>query len=88
MFSNDPHDLTSTLSAMDREARIKANFNQYEARDLVASWIKQDARFSGYDSQRLAHRVQQCKSNGAVLDLDDPYLRRGGEPRPLDKAQW
>ena len=87
MFGRDPFDLTSTLAEMDRQARVRANSNQNEARDMVAGWLKQDRRFDQFDHDRLASRVQQCKSNGAVLDLDDPFLRRGGQRRPLDYSR-
>ena len=43
--------------------------------------------FDGYDHQRLVERVQLSKSNGAHLELDDPQLKRGGSPRPLDR-RW
>jgi hypothetical protein len=89
MFSNDPRDLTYTLSEMDRQSRIKANANRVEALGIVADWLRQDRRFDGYDHDRLAQRVQDCKSCGAQLDLSDPFLLRGGQRRPRDPArEW
>lgn len=84
MFGKDPSDLTQTLARMAQEARVRANFNQDEARSLMTEWISQDQRFSDYAPDRLANRVHQSLSNGAVLELDDPYLRRQGQRRPLD----
>jgi hypothetical protein len=65
----------------------RCNFNQVEARGVLRSWIENDRRFAGYDADALAKRVAECKSNGAVLDLDDPRLR-GQPPRPLERSHW
>jgi hypothetical protein len=85
MFRNDPRDLAATLSEMEYRARQLSNFNQIEAKEKMTTWIQNDRRFDGYDPQRLAERAQASKYNGASLDLDDPQLKRGGEPRPLDR---
>jgi len=87
MFGKDQRDLTATLSEMEYWARQKSNFNQTEARQRMAEWLQQDRRFDGFDHSRLVERVQLSKSNGAVLDLDDPQLLKGGQPRPLDR-RW
>lgn len=87
MFDRDSRDLCVTLTEMDRRARERCNFNQNDARQKLEGWIKQDRRLDDYDAARLAERVQQCRSNGATLDLDDPRLR-GGEARPLEKSRW
>jgi len=86
MFTRDPRDMTATLTQMDSQARAKANYNQTEAREIMAGWIQQDRRMDGLDPHRLAARVQECRSCGAQLDLTDPTLR-GLPPRPLDK-RW
>ncbi len=83
MFGNDPRDLTKALAEMHTQARQKANFNQAEAKQRMAEWLLMDRRFDGYDPSRLIDRVEQCRSNGAVLDLEDPWLQRGGQRRPL-----
>jgi hypothetical protein len=85
MFGKDQRDLTATLSEMEYFARQKSNFNQVEAKQRMVEWLAHDRRFDAYDPQRLVERVQLSKNNGAVLDLDDPQLKRGGEPRPLDR---
>lgn len=87
MFDCDPVDLTRTLAEMERHSRLRTNFDQPAARDLMAQWLKQDRRFDGYDADRLVKRVADCRASGAVLDLTDPVLR--GQPRrPLDKSGW
>jgi hypothetical protein len=83
MFTKDPRDMTTTLTQMDNFARQKNNYDQIAAVRTMAEWIAQDARFKGYAPEKLAERVQQCRSNGAALDLDDPTLR-GLPRRPLD----
>lgn len=87
MFRNDPRDLTATLAEMEYRARQLTNFNQTEAKQKMQEWIANDRRFDGYDHQRLVERVQLSKSNGAALELDDPQLKKGGQPRPLDR-RW
>jgi hypothetical protein len=87
MFGNDPRDLARTLSEMEGQARQKTNFNQIEAKQKMKEWLAQDRRFDHYDATRLIERVQLSKYNGAVLELDDPQLLKGGQPRPLDR-RW
>ena len=87
MFRNDPRDLAATLAEMEYRARQLTNFNQVEAKGKMQEWIANDRRFDGYDHQRLVERVQLSKSNGACLELDDPQLKKGGQPRPLDR-RW
>jgi len=84
MFERDPRDLTTTLSEMERQARIKTNFSQSEAKEKLAEWISQDRRFDQFDKARLVQRVAECRQSGAVLDLDDPVLK-GGQPRIGDR---
>jgi hypothetical protein len=88
MFDIDPRDLAATLSQMETQARQKANFDQNEAKQKMAEWLANDRRFDSYDPARLIERVQVCKSNGAHLDLEDPQLMKGGQPRPLDRSRW
>jgi hypothetical protein len=85
VFTNDKNDLTRTLGEMEYLARQKTNFNQVEAKQKMAEWLAQDRRFDSYDAGRLIDRVHQAKFRGAHLDLDDPQLKRGGQPRPLDR---
>jgi hypothetical protein len=68
-------------------AREKTNFNQSEAKERMRSWLQDDRRFDPYDPARLIERVNQCRYNGAVLDLSDPQLLKGGELRRLDR-KW
>jgi hypothetical protein len=85
VFTNDKNDLTRTLGEMEYLARQKTNFNQVEAKEKMREWLAQDRRFDGYDPNRLIERVHEAKFSGAQLDLDDPQLRKGGQPRPLDR---
>ena len=85
MFEKDQRSLAATLSEMEYLSRIKSNFNQVEAASKMAEWLKNDRRFDGYDTGRLIDRVRDAKYRGATLDLDDPQLQKGGEPRPLDR---
>ena len=84
MFEKDERDLCVTLSEMERQARIKTNFSQSEAKEKLAEWISQDRRFDAFDKARLVQRVAECRQSCAVLDLDDPYLAKGGQRRPGD----
>jgi hypothetical protein len=87
MFDRNDRDMCQTLSAMHTEAIQKARWNQNDAQALMTDWIRNDRRFEGYDAHAVAERVRACKSNGAVLELDDPVLR--GQPaRPLSRSRW
>ena len=85
MYDRDQRSLVTTLNQMADLAVQKTNFNQTEAKQKMAEWLQHDRRFDSYDPARLIERVQDCKYRGATLDLDDPQLKRGGEPRPLDR---
>ena len=87
MFGKDERDLAVTLTRMADLARERCNFNQNEAKTRMAEWLQHDRRFDGYDPARLVERVNQSRYNGAVLDLTDPQLQRGGQPRPGDR-RW
>jgi hypothetical protein len=87
MFGTDPRDMVRTLSEMEARARQKTNFSQTEAKAKMAEWLSHDRRFDAFDTERLIERVQLFKYNGAVLELDDPQLLKGGQPRPLDR-RW
>jgi hypothetical protein len=49
----------------------------------MKQFMARDRRFDGYDHQRVVDRVFEAKQSGAVFDVDDPYLRKGGQKRPL-----
>ena len=85
MFDDSARDMTAWLAEAERQARIKSNFSQSDAGKKLSRWIEQDSRFDEYDSARLAERVVDCIGHGAVLDLSDPYLTKGGQRRPGDK---
>jgi hypothetical protein len=84
MFSNDPRSMKQTLLEMARSAH-NAVLGQGIAPDAkLADYIRGDARFQGFASDRLAEEVLKRARNGnsQTIDLDDPYLR-GGQQRPL-----
>jgi hypothetical protein len=83
MFDHEQKDLAATLAQMERQARERSNFNQVVAKEKMAEWIAQDRRFDGLDPERLVDRVQRCRQSGAVFDITDPSLQKGGSPRPL-----
>jgi hypothetical protein len=68
---------------MERLSRERTNFNQVEAKEKFKEFVRRDRRFDDYDPDALVSRVTDCRSCGAILDLDDPRLK--GQPaRPLD----
>jgi hypothetical protein len=83
MFKDDPNHKVKTLELMHAEAIRESNFNQLEARRLVVERVKQDRRFDPLDPERVAEKVFECKQSRAVFDVEDPYLKRGGQARPL-----
>jgi hypothetical protein len=84
MFADNERDKLQYLGWAANEAMNRCLSNRIEARQLMAQWIKQDRRFDGLDPTKLAHRVDELRSNGAKLDLTDPRLR-GLPPRPLER---
>ena len=75
-------DVPATLTNMHKTAVERCNFDQNEAKQKMREYLAYDGRFRDYDHEALINRVQECRSNGAILDLDDPVLK-GQEPRPL-----
>jgi hypothetical protein len=83
MYGESEKDLCASLSEMHRVAIQKANYNQVEAKEILKIYVALDRRFDPFDPDRLAERIQECRSCGRTADLDDPYLRRNGLKRPL-----
>jgi hypothetical protein len=83
MFSDDPRDLAPTLGEMEKEARVSSDFNQLDAKEKMREFLSRDTRFARFDHPRLIERVMEARSCGRTLDLDDPFLQRGGTKRPL-----
>jgi hypothetical protein len=84
MYGDTEKDLCLTLSQMHKTAIEKCNFDQIAAKEVIKDYLKMDRRFDDYDPNRLVERIHEAKSCGRTMDLfDDPWLRRGGEKRPL-----
>ena len=84
MYGDSENDMCRTLSQMHRAAVEKCNFDQVAAREFLRSYVQTDRRFDQYDAARLVQRVEEAMSNGRTMDLtEDPWLRHGGEKRPL-----
>jgi hypothetical protein len=77
VFGRSERDLQDTLAQMERDARLRSDFNSAEARRLLAASIRNDRRFDGYNADEVARRVQECRQSGAVLDLHDHYDPKG-----------
>jgi hypothetical protein len=87
MFGDSERDKLQALGAMAVEALEKNFCNRLAARETLAQFISQDARFSGLDATKLAERVDRSRSDGSRVDLTDPRLR-GGEARPLARDTY
>jgi hypothetical protein len=85
MFGDSNADLISTLGTMQAEALRRCNFNQSEVHGEVAAMVRNDRRFDAYDPDRLVEKAWKVRNSGGRLDLDDPYIRRGGQPRPENR---
>jgi len=88
MFGKEKRSLLDALGAMRTEATRRSNFSESMARTTMAEMVANDRRFDGYDHGKLVDRVKACLSNGAVLDLDDPSLRRGPEQQPTARRRF
>ena len=60
VYGKDERDLAVTLTRMSDLARERSNFNQNEAREKMAEWLKSDRRFDSFDPARLIERVQDA----------------------------
>jgi hypothetical protein len=80
-FDPSQRGMARSLSEMHRAAYNKNNGHQGEATREMEKWVQFDRRFDGFDVRRLVAKVNECRSNGATLDFDDPWLR-GGAKRP------
>ena len=81
MFGDSDRDLAQFLMTAERQAIDRCHFNQHEALGELARIIANDRRFDAYDAAKLADRVSRVRHSGAVLDLTDSDLVRGGSPR-------
>ena len=86
MFGTDPKDLAASLTQMHKTAIERLHWDQNEAKKVFREYLAYDGRFRDFDHEAPINRVQECRSNGAVLYLDDPRLK-GGEARPLER-RW
>jgi hypothetical protein len=83
MYGNTPRDLALSLGDMQRAALERSQYDQNAAKGVFREYLERDRRFDQYDADRLIDRVQEARSCGRTLDLDDPFLQRGGSKRPL-----
>jgi hypothetical protein len=67
---------------MAHDAFNRCNANKVDAAESMKSWVANDPRFAEYDPERLVSHFQERTSCGGKVELDDPYLRKGGQERP------
>lgn len=82
MFGNDENDLKATLKMMAHDSYNRSCGSKTEAAQSMRSWIAADPRFSQYDPERLVAHFQERTGCGGKVELDDPFLLKGGQPRP------
>jgi hypothetical protein len=82
MFGSEETDLLATLKLMNHDAFNRCNANKVDAAESMKSWVANDPRFAGYDPERLVTHFQERTGCGGKVELDDPFLRKGGQPRP------
>ena len=82
MFGTDDADLMATLKLMAHDSYNRSCGNKVDAAQSMKSWISHDARFADYDPERLVTHFQERTGCGGKVELDDPFLRKGGQPRP------
>lgn len=88
MFGSDDTSLKQTLAYLVNDKNNACLGNKIEAAQQMAEVIAGDARFARFDPVKLVARVQHCGGSGAVLDLTDPALQRGGSPRYLSDERF
>jgi hypothetical protein len=82
MFGSDPSDLIATLGKMQDEALRRVNYDQTAIHNEVVNMVRNDRRLDAFDPDRLVAQAWKVRNSGGRLDWDDPYLKKGGQPRP------
>jgi hypothetical protein len=82
MYGDSEDDLKQTLKMMAHDSFNRACGNKLDQAASMKSWISNDPRFAQYDPERLVTHFQERTSCGGKVELDDPFLRKGGQPRP------
>jgi hypothetical protein len=82
MFGSENADLMATLKLMAHDSYNRSCGNKVDAAQSMRSWIANDPRFAQYDPARLVTHFQERTNCGGKVELDDPFLRKGGQPRP------
>ncbi len=88
IFSDDDRGKRKTLAYLVQETHNGCNGNKIEAAQQMVKALESDGRFAKYDADRLVARIQECGGSGAQLDLEDPALMRGGQPRYLSDPRF
>jgi hypothetical protein len=89
MFDNTEADLKATLKLMAHDAYNRSCANKLDQAETMKKWVSHDARFAEYDPERLVKHFQERTACGGKVELDDPYLRKGGQERPCQtRGSW
>jgi len=82
MFGDSEKDLMATLKLMAHDSYNRSCGNKIDAAKSMKGWIANDPRFAQYDPERLVTHFQERTNCGGKVELDDPFLRKGGQQRP------
>lgn len=83
MYGKNESDLRQFLFNARDELINRNNGNRIKAEQQLAEDVIADRiALRDYDPYRLANQIEKCCSNGASLDLNDPFLLKGGVRRP------
>lgn len=89
MFSDSEDDLKATLRLMRHDSYNRCNANKVDAAESMKSWVAADPRFAQFDPERLVKHFQERTDCGGKVELDDPFLRKGGQQRPCQtRGSW
>jgi len=88
-YGDDPKDLAKALRNMAQDSVEATQGKGLNPQAHMREHIRRDRRFDSYDPARLAKHVWDRRGIPHNLELDDPYLRKGGARRPGDpEREW
>ena len=84
-FGNDEDSIRNYLGRLVNECYRESNCSMDTTYKMARERMDWDRRLDSYDKDKLTAKLKECGSQGAYLDLGDPFLRPGGVKRPLER---
>ena len=85
VYDNSEADQVGLLGAISGEYFRRNGHDRLVTREKVKQALENYRVFDRHDKDRLVRHIEECLSTAAKPDLQNPYLLKGGQPRPLEK---